>query len=64
MFSANVELTSILAGLWRGQRDERLDVVVRQSGEDSSANQPTCDNVNKKHFFITLFTCLFRLWDG
>lgn len=36
-----VQPTSILTSLRGGQRDERLDVVVRQSGEDSSANQPT-----------------------
>lgn len=47
--SFEVEPTSILPGLRRGQRDERLDVVVRQSGENSSANQPTCDNVNKNN---------------
>lgn len=34
----SVALTSILTGLGGGQRDERIDIVFRQSGEDSSAN--------------------------
>lgn len=32
------ELTSILTSLGGGQRDERIDIVFRKSGEDSSAN--------------------------
>lgn len=52
-----VEPTSILTSLRGGQRDERLDVVVRQSGEDSSANQPTFDNKkNIYHIHVPEYT--------
>lgn len=44
LFTQNT-ITSILTSLGGGQRDESIDIVFRQSGEDSSANQTSCGRV-------------------
>lgn len=49
-------LTSILTSLGGGQRDERIDVVFWEGGQDSSADQASCGRVTKTGSIRTIMT--------